>query len=89
MLYEDITNYSNIGLEIGAGLSTISCHEDLCCQLNYSMSCTNGVCDQYKLLSYSGFRTLGGGIYTVYIQVRESHISLVIMLKVKLTTLLI
>lgn len=70
MLYEDLTNYSSLTLESGMDQSVFLCHGDLCCSLNYSISCsTNQLCDNYRLLSYSGFRTLGGGLYTVYIQV--------------------
>ncbi len=70
MLYEDLTNYSNVQLKTGAPETEVLCHDDLCCELNYSIVCpTNEVCNQYRLFSYSGFRTLGGGTYTVYIQV--------------------
>lgn len=80
MLYEDLNNYTNVDLEFGVAQSQVLCHDDLCCQINYSITCsTNNLCDKYKLLSYSGFRTLGGGTYTIYIQVRS------ILLYVKLT----
>ena len=70
MLYEDLTSYSNTELKIGSPETVVLCHDDLCCQLNYSITCPAGeLCNQYRLFSYSGFRTLGGGTYTVFIQV--------------------
>lgn len=72
MLYEDLTNYSNMELITGEAQTVSLCHDDLCCHLNYSIVCpqhTSELCDQYRLFSYSGFRTLGGGMYTVNIQV--------------------
>uniref|UniRef100_A0A0P5E0J0 Putative Argonaute-2 n=1 Tax=Daphnia magna TaxID=35525 RepID=A0A0P5E0J0_9CRUS len=69
MLYEDLTNYSSMELTAGVAQTAFLCHDDLCCQLNYSISCpSNEICDQYRLFTYSGFRTLGGGVYTVNIQ---------------------
>lgn len=70
MLYEDLTSYSNMELTSGAAQTASLCHDDLCCRFNYSISCFLGeICDQYRLFAYSGFRTLGGGVYTVNIQV--------------------
>ena len=71
MWYEDISNYSTIELEHGVSKNTMLCHNDLCCQLIYSITCPQSEvnCDTYRLLSYSGLRSLGGGAYTIYIQV--------------------
>ena len=68
MLYENLTGYSSLELEIGIEKSASLCHEDLCCQVSYSSSCPEELCDHYKLLAYTGPRTLGGGMYTVSIQ---------------------
>ena len=68
MLYENLTGYSSLELETGTGMSASLCHEDLCCQISYSSSCPGELCDHYKLLTYTGPRTLGGGMYTVSIQ---------------------
>jgi len=70
MLYENITGYPSILLETGVEKSATLCHSDLCCSLNYSSSCSSD-CDQlpyYRLVAYSGLRTLGGGMYTVGVQ---------------------
>jgi len=70
MLYENITGYPSILLETGVEHSVTLCHSDLCCSLNYSSSCSSD-CDQipnYRLVAYSGLRTLGGGMYTVGVQ---------------------
>lgn len=71
MWYEDLSKYSSAELEPGAPQSTVLCHDDLCCQLNYSIKCpkTESSCDKYRLVSFSGIRTLGGGNYGIFIQV--------------------
>ena len=69
MLYENLTAYSNLLLETGQDRSVSLCHGDLCCTLSYSSSCPAADCAPYRFLAYSGFRTLGGGMYTVAIQV--------------------
>lgn len=68
MLYENLTGYSSLELEIGTEKSASLCHEDLCCQVSYSSSCPGESCDHYKLLAYTGPRSLGGGMYIVSIQ---------------------
>lgn len=68
MLYENLTGYSSLLLENGQDQSVTLCHDELCCNLNYTSSCPSGDCAPYRLLAYSGFRTLGGGMYTVAIQ---------------------
>lgn len=69
MLYEDLTHYSSIELDEGANQSVTLCHDDLCCIFEYSSECITKPCDVYRLFSYSGYRTLGGGMYTISIQV--------------------
>ena len=68
MLYENMTGYSSLELDIGIDRSVSLCHDNLCCQLSYSSSCPTGTCDHYKLIAYTGPRFLGGGMYTVSIQ---------------------
>lgn len=71
MWYEDLSKYSSVELEPGVSQSMVLCHNDLCCHLNYSIMCpgTESSCDKYRLVSFSGLRTVGGGNYGIYIQV--------------------
>lgn len=69
LMYDDLKLYSSQVLESGVAQSATLCHDDLCCQLNYKISCSeNEPCDKYRLLSYSGHRTIVG-TFTFYIQV--------------------
>lgn len=68
IIYEDLTGYSNLELKTGLDKSASVCHGELCCSVNYSSVCLEENCDAFRLFGYSGSRTVGAGMYTIWIQ---------------------
>ena len=68
MLFEDLTDYA--ATELFHGEHTVNqCHQDLCCTLRYRSACPAGDCSVYRLLTFSGVRTVGNGVYSLGVQV--------------------
>ena len=69
LIYEDLSSYFTT--ELLMGQETVKqCHMNLCCSFNYRAYCDYGSsCPPYRLITFSGTRTVGRGSYRLGIEV--------------------